>query len=66
MMGVGFCSIRTFNAASEVCNLVSTSNIPLYIGPFGFFTPNLGFHILGALMGFRSFIELSMVEVFMS
>ncbi len=29
---------------------------------FGFFTPNLGFHILGALMGFRSFMESFMVD----
>jgi hypothetical protein len=66
MIGVGFFSIKTFNAASEVCSLVSTGNIPLYISSFGFLTLNLGFHILDALMGFRSFDESFMVKVFMS
>jgi hypothetical protein len=32
--------------------------------PFGFLTLDLGFRILGALMGFRSFIESFMVEAF--
>jgi hypothetical protein len=32
--------------------------------PFGFFTLDLGFRILGALMRFRSFIESFMVEAF--
>jgi len=30
--------------------------------PFDFFTLDLGFHILGALMGFRFIVELFMIE----
>jgi len=57
-------SIRSFSAASEVCNLVSLMVRPLYIIFLGFFTSNSGFCVLGALVGSTSFVELFVVEAF--
>jgi hypothetical protein len=55
-------NIKAFNVASKVRSLVSTWFGPLISLPFGFFTSNLSFHILGALMGSTSFVELFVVK----
>jgi len=57
-------NIRALNVANEVCNLVSTGVGLLYITSSCFFTPNLGFCILGPLVGSKSFVESFVAKAF--
>jgi hypothetical protein len=57
-------SIGVFGATNEMFSLVSIGVGPLYTIPLNFLTFNLGFHILGALVGSRYFVKSFMVEAF--
>jgi hypothetical protein len=63
MITTGIFNIKAFNATNKMCSLVSIGVRPLYITSHGFLTPDLGFCILGALVGSTSFVELFVVEV---
>ncbi len=51
MIGARIFSIRTFDAANEMCNLVSASDKPFYISSFWFFYSWLGFSYFGRTDG---------------
>jgi hypothetical protein len=56
-------SIKAFNALTK-CVVWSPQGLDHYVSlPLGFFTPTSSFHILGALVGSKSIIELFLLEV---
>jgi hypothetical protein len=57
-------SIRDFNVAIKLCNLVFIRVRPLYIISSWFSSFCFGFLYLGTLMGSESFIESFVVEDF--
>lgn len=55
---------RFFSSANKVCSLVSIRVDHFVSFPPSFLTPNSSFHILGALVWFKSSIESFVVEAF--
>jgi hypothetical protein len=63
MLVGGVINIRSFNVINKVCSLGSSGlDHSISLSP-NFFTPDLGFRILGAQVGSTSFVELFVVEV---
>jgi hypothetical protein len=55
-------NIKTFHAANEMCNLVSTRVKHISLHP-SFLTPESGLHVLNVLMGSLAFVESFVSEV---
>ncbi len=62
MITNGICSIKTFHLVGEMCRLVSTRIRFIHITSPSFHTPNIGFCIIGAPMGFMPFEESFVIE----
>jgi hypothetical protein len=64
MITNGICNIKAFHLVNEMCRLVSTRIICIHITSPNFHTPNKGFCIIGAPMGFMSFEESFVIKAF--